>query len=70
MAVLAYSVFLTADAEHPVGVLNRAGYERYGLVAAVIMAAAILISAIGTHSYIPYLRQPPEQASTSGCAAR
>lgn len=60
VAVLAYSVFLTPDAAHPVGVLNRAGYERYGLVASVIMAAAILISAVGTHSYIPYLRKPPE----------
>jgi Na+/melibiose symporter-like transporter len=60
VAVLAYSVFLTADAEHPVGVLNRAGYERYGMVAALIMAAAIVISAVGTHSYIPYLRKPPE----------
>jgi GPH family glycoside/pentoside/hexuronide:cation symporter len=59
VAVLAYSVFLAADAEHPVGVLNRQGYERYGLVAAVIMAAAILISSVGTHSCIPYLRQPP-----------
>jgi GPH family glycoside/pentoside/hexuronide:cation symporter len=59
MAVLAYSVFLTPDAEHPVGVLKRVGYQEYGLVAAVIMALAILISALGTHSYIPYLRQPP-----------
>jgi Na+/melibiose symporter-like transporter len=59
VAVLAYSVFLTADAAHPVGVLNPAGYQRYGLVAALIMAAAILISAVGTHWYIPYLRRPP-----------
>jgi Na+/melibiose symporter-like transporter len=59
VAVLAYSVFLTPDAEHSVGVLNRGGYERYGLVAAVIMAAAILLSAVGTHSQIPFLRQPP-----------
>lgn len=60
VAVLAYSVFLTPDAAYPVGVLNRAGYERYGLVASVIMAVAIVISAIGTHSYIPYLRKPPD----------
>src|SRR6266446_7019696 len=59
ISVLAYTVFLTADATHPVGVLNVGGYQRYGLVAALIMACAILISAIGTHSFIPYLRQPP-----------
>jgi Na+/melibiose symporter-like transporter len=61
VAALAYGLFLTPDAEHPVGVLNRTGYQEYGLVAAVIMAAAILISAIGTHSYIPHLRRPPEK---------
>ena len=59
VAVLAYSVFLTPDATHPVGVLNPQGYQRYGLVAALIMTAAILISAVGTHWYIPYLRRPP-----------
>jgi GPH family glycoside/pentoside/hexuronide:cation symporter len=59
VAVLAYSLFLTPDAAHPVGVLNPTGYQRYGLVAALLMAAAILTSAVGTHSFIPYLRRPP-----------
>jgi len=59
MAVVAYAVLLVADAAHPVGVLNPEGYQRYGLVAAVIMAGAILLSALGTHHYIPQLRQPP-----------
>jgi GPH family glycoside/pentoside/hexuronide:cation symporter len=59
MAVLAYAVFLQPDATHPTGVLNPEGYHRYGIVASVIMLAAILVSAIGTHSYIPYLKQPP-----------
>jgi GPH family glycoside/pentoside/hexuronide:cation symporter len=57
--VLAYAVFLQPDAEHPVGVLNPAGYGHYGLVASLIMFAAILVSALGTHAYIPYLKQPP-----------
>jgi len=58
-SVLAYTLFLQPDAEHPVGVLNRAGYHRYGVTASLVMLAAILVSAIGTHSYIPKLRQPP-----------
>jgi Na+/melibiose symporter-like transporter len=58
MAVLAYGVFLQPDAEHSVGVLNADGYQQYGLTAAVIMFIAILISAAGTHPFIPYLRQP------------
>jgi GPH family glycoside/pentoside/hexuronide:cation symporter len=59
MAVLAFQLFLQPSATHPVGVLNPDGYRMYGITAGVIMACAILISALGTHSYIPHLRQPP-----------
>lgn len=64
MAVIAYAVFLQPDAEHPVGVLNPDGYHHYGTVAAAIMMIAILASAIGTHSFIPRLRRPPERRHT------
>ncbi len=56
MAVLAYLVFLPQDAG---GVLYAAGYAHYGLTASLLMFAAILVSACGTHRYIPTLRQPP-----------
>lgn len=56
MAVLAYLVLLPQSKG---GVRYQAGYETYGLVAAVIMVIAILSSAIGTHRHIPRLRQPP-----------
>lgn len=59
MAVVAYAVFLQPDAAHPVGVLNPDGYRRYAVVAAVVMAAAILVSAAGTHAHIPTLMPPP-----------
>ena len=59
MTVLAYAIFLQPDAQHPVGVLNPAGYGGYGLVAAITMLVAIVVSAVGTHAYIPYLKQPP-----------
>ncbi len=61
MAIIAYAVFLRPDATHPVGQLNPAGYHRYGIVASVIMLVAILVSAVGTHGYIPYLRLPPQR---------
>jgi Na+/melibiose symporter-like transporter len=57
--VIALKVILVPDALHPVGQLNPAGYARYGVVASIIMFAAILISALGTHRYIPTLRAPP-----------
>ena len=64
MYSLAFMVFLTPDAAHKVGQLNAAGYSHYGIVAAAIMFAAILISAIGTHKFIPYLRQPPAERTS------
>ncbi len=59
MAVLALQVFLKPDATHPVGQLNPAGYVTYSFVAAAVMFAAILISALGTHSQIRNLKIPP-----------
>ena len=56
---LAYAVLLTPDATHRVGQLNPTGYAHYGLVAAVIMCSAILISSLGTHRQIPRLMPPP-----------
>jgi Na+/melibiose symporter-like transporter len=40
-------------------VLNPAGYGTYGLVASLIMFVSILVSALGTHAYIPSLKRPP-----------
>lgn len=63
MAVLAFAVFLQPSAEYPVGQLNPEGYRQYGLVASILMTVAILVSALGTHSYIPHLRKPPPKRS-------
>lgn len=41
------------------GQFNPDAYAFYGLVGSLIMFAAIMISALGTHSHIPRLRQPP-----------
>lgn len=59
IAILAFRVLLVPDATHPVGQLNPAGYSSYGLIAAIIMFAAILISAAGTHRHIPQFHVPP-----------
>ena len=59
MFALAFTVFLVPDAAHKIGQLNEAGYGRYGLTAAIVMFAAILISAAGTHRFIPHFRKPP-----------
>lgn len=61
MLVLAYSLFLQPDATHKVGQLNDVGYSHYGLTAAIVMCVAILISAWGTHRFIPQFRKPPAE---------
>jgi Na+/melibiose symporter-like transporter len=57
--LIAFAVLFQPDATHPVGQLNPVGYSRYGLVAAIVMFIAILVSAAGTHSRIPTLMPPP-----------
>lgn len=64
MLVLAYSVFLQPDATHKVGQLNETGYSHYGITAAIVMFAAILISAWGTHRFIPQFRVPQVRHKT------
>jgi GPH family glycoside/pentoside/hexuronide:cation symporter len=52
MSILAFSVFLQPDAQHPIGFFNPAGYQRYGEVAAAVMFVSIMISSIGTQSAV------------------
>ena len=57
----ALQLFLKPDATHKVGQLNPTGYAHYGLAAAGLMLFAILVSALGTHREIPFLRSAPER---------
>ena len=58
VAVLAYQVLLPSGG----GQLAAPGYRTYGVVGSLIMLAAILASALGTHREIPRLRQPPARS--------
>ncbi len=71
LGLVTLRVIMHPSVQQPVASLNPEGYRIYGLVAGVVMLAAILISAIGTHSAIPYLRAPPPKARrTAGETAR
>lgn len=59
MNIALYQVFLTP--KHG-GILNREGYAQYGILAAGVMAASILVSAVGTHRRIPTLTKPIERS--------
>jgi Na+/melibiose symporter-like transporter len=64
MLVLALFVFLVPTKMQPIGQLNEAGYGHYGMWSAIVMFAAIIISSLGTHKFIPYLRKPAERKMT------
>ena len=71
MSIVAFSVFLRPTAAYPVGQLNPDGYLAYGVVSSVIMLAAILISAIGTHRHIPSFKPaPPKRPFDLGQSTR
>jgi Na+/melibiose symporter-like transporter len=59
--VFTYLVLLVPTDEYPVGVLNPEGYQTYGAIASVVIFTTILMSALGTHRYIPQLRKAPAQ---------
>ncbi|NNC59607.1 MAG: MFS transporter [Erythrobacter sp.] len=65
MTVLMFGVLLVPTATYSHGILNREGYATYGIIASLLMFAAIMISSLATHHRIPTLRQPPEKRTFS-----
>ena len=63
MNVVLYQVFLSPENG---GILNRQAYGQYGVLAAAVMAASILVSAIGTHHHVPRLAAPPVRKAKLG----
>lgn len=61
MSVLMFMVLFPAfaTAQFASGQFNRDAYEVYGIVASVLIFAAIMMSALGTHSRIAHLKAPP-----------
>jgi glycoside/pentoside/hexuronide:cation symporter, GPH family len=59
MAVFMYAFLLVPSEAYPIGTLNRAGYETYGVISGGVILLAILVSALGTHHRIDSLAPPP-----------
>jgi glycoside/pentoside/hexuronide:cation symporter, GPH family len=70
MGVTLGAVFLRQDKSHPLGQYDPAAYTAFGLTAAVVAVASILISSLATHRYIPQLSRPPVRRQTVAEAAR
>lgn len=54
---LVFPAFVTAAI--PNGQFNRDAYKLYGIIASVLMFAGIMISTLGTHDRIRFLKAPP-----------
>lgn len=65
MATFTLAALLVPTETVTQGMFNMDGYSSYGLIGAGVICAAILISATGTHSFIPHLRKPPAQRKLS-----
>src|SRR3569623_1540641 len=70
IVLLAYGVLLTARPDYPNGLFNPVGYHHLAIASAVLMVAAILISALGTHGQIRYLPQVEHQPQSIGAVLR
>src|SRR5258706_3004678 len=58
ISIILYQVFLRQDAANPLGVLNRARWEAFGLTSAAIIFVVILLSTAATHGRIKHLHTP------------
>ncbi|MEO0871636.1 MAG: MFS transporter, partial [Pseudomonadota bacterium] len=61
--LLIFPAFVTVSITN--GQFNPDAYKAFGLIGGCLMFTAILTSAIGTHHYIPRLRQPQPQRKSS-----
>lgn len=70
VTVILNGVFLRKDASHPLGQNDPEAYARFGVLAAVIAFVAIIVSAMATHRYIPFLKSAPVRKQTAGQSFR
>ncbi|MFZ5669384.1 MAG: MFS transporter [Pseudomonadota bacterium] len=70
LSVSMFWFLMRATADYPVGQLNPQAYKEYAIVGSLLMFVSILVSAAGTHRYIPWLPQPgaPEKRSLATTA--
>ncbi len=62
LMIVAYRVLLPENQDGTGGILARDGYFSLGLTGAIVIAVGVSVAALGTHSRIPYLTKPIEQA--------
>ena len=61
MALAGYQYFMRERADGTGGLTDPDGYFAFGATASVLIFVTMLLSAVGTHGRIKYLRQPPKR---------
>ena len=61
-SALGFGIFLRGGAGQRFGQLNRSGYAPFGTAVAALILVTIVLSALGTHGYIPHLYVPPQRS--------
>jgi Na+/melibiose symporter-like transporter len=62
--------YLRKDKSHPLGQYDPVAYAHFGVTAAIVVFAAIMISSIATHRYIPSLSKAPQGRQPMGAMFR
>jgi Na+/melibiose symporter-like transporter len=65
MSVAMYAIWLTPTPHIADGILNVEGYRQAGVFGTFLMAASILVFAIGLHRHIPHMKTHPAPGSPS-----
>ena len=69
-AFLGYGVFLRGTKTQPFGQLNMAGYAPYAITVAVISVVVVIVSALATQRFVPFMHQTQRQRPSLGAIAR
>src|SRR5581483_9567651 len=68
--ILTFGVFLRETKTERFGQMNQAGYAPLAITVAAIALVSILISALSTQRFTPYMHQPARRSASFGEMAR
>ena len=70
LGVILFYVFLHGTKANRFGQLNYAGYAPFAITAACVALVVVIIAALATHRFIPFLHRPSRQKAAPGQLAR
>jgi Na+/melibiose symporter-like transporter len=68
--ILAFGVFLRGTKAQPYGQMNQAGYAPFAVTVAIISVVVVVVSALSTQRFVPFMHQPARRKPSFGDVAR